>query len=470
MTRACHRPLARALVWAALCAVAPRAGAEGLDLPAPTAAGVARAGAGMLSLDDGGALLLDPANLARRTGNRAQIGLGLVSSDATFVPAAGFPGGEPAIANDRAGVDLVPFAALELGLGRRVVVAAALLSPSDLGWSYPEPPTTWDPAADDRAAYPYRYAGERFHLRRTGGGVGVAVRALPWLAVGGAALAFDVSMWQQRTLWAGDPAAAGDLGSRSPAWDMPFFAGGEDGFVPALSAGLVVAPVDLPLELGASVFWSADAHLVGSPTLGPTRDPSLAGAAVDPEASASLDLPMPIYVRAGARVLFRRAALELDGELVLGGGGASAPAWSLAGVTVTPQIGPPVPLAAVPLGPMFSDSFAVRAALDIDVVPGVLTVTAGYAFASRAVAAASTSPVFPADDTHTFALGVHARVAGGSVTLGVARSQRFAADHAAEDVQVVDPLGPLAVPVPAAAGRYASGDTMAALQVELDLP
>ncbi len=288
--------------------------ADGFDLPAVGARALARAGAGVLATDDGTALLYDPAALARRTTLRAQIGFALHDRTADFSSSAPFSPG--LTVHDRAPASFVPWGGVEIGLSSDLAIGAAILTPGEMSLAYPTAPSTL--ATDDRASYPQRYAGDQLEARRWGGGIGAAVRALPWLAVGASVLAFDVSLTHARTLWGGTGAGT-TAASLDPADDLEFAASAEDHFVPAASFGVVIAPLDVPFEFGASFFWSADAHPSGVPTLSSSRDGMILATAA-PGASASIDLPLPMTARAAVRWLGDRAAVEVDGELDVASG------------------------------------------------------------------------------------------------------------------------------------------------------
>lgn len=454
------------LVALLVCAHAVARG-DALELPAVGARAAARAGAGLLSTDGGDALHYNPAGLARRTVLRVQLGLAAVRRTLRFDAGASFPGGQPPVVENRAGIALVPWGGLVFGLGDRVVAGVALLAPTSTRLHLPGPETAFTTAADDRRLFPHRYAAERLELERLGGSAGAAVRALPWLAVGAAVTLERVRLEHDLMLWAGPPTAGPNLGDLSPAYDMRFSAAAS-GYAPGVSGGLVIAPLDLPFEAGLSVTWSAPAHLSGVPSLAASRglDPDGSGQpAATPvsaaRATADLEVPLPTTLRAGARLLLPRVVVELDGEASLCSG---SPAWSLAGLAVAPAGAEPVPVARVPLGPGVENGFAARAAVDVDVVPGTVALLGGYAFVRQRVAEGTESPLFPDADAHVLALGIEGRVAGATATLGVLHAFRPATDGGG-GLRVIDPRGTL--DTRAAAGSLSSSTTLVALDVEV---
>src|SRR5262249_25133920 len=150
---------------------------------------------------------------------------------------------------------------------------------------------------------------------------------------------------------------------------------------PMAVAGLVAAPPDWPLELGASIAWRGSAHLDGSSPAATSRGTTaqMTPLAALTGAAAPLDPDAETVVRAGARPLASRLPVELDGELVLRG--SSTPVWR-SGASLATSDGRSAPLHGVPLGPTFGDSFALRAAVDVQLAPGFLSLSAGYAYSS----------------------------------------------------------------------------------------
>ena len=425
-----------------------------------------------VSTSDGAALVYNPAGLARQTRTRMQLSLDLAERSASFVSDGGFAA-TPSAAVDRADVLTLPAGALEIGLSGRVTLGVAALPLGRTALRFATPSGT--PGDADRAPFASRYAGTRLDVSVRALGVGVGVRALPWLAVGAAVLAEQVSLAAERTLYVGAPAAGTSLAALDPALDMPFSADGDAFAVPAASLGVLCAPLDAPLELGASVLWSADAHLEGGVHLADSRglmgapryQSPRVSAEVGDGATARLTWPLPLTVRAGARYIGARFVVEIDAELAHHA--AAAPVFALTGVAARPFGGAARTIAAVPLGPRLEDRFAVRGAVDVVVVPGVLTLSAGYAFAASPVTRATSTPDLPAGAAHIIALGVEGRVAGAVVTLGVART--FLGDVVlAADASAVPVAGALGgLDIPAAGGRTGGAATQVSLTADIDL-
>lgn len=462
-----RRPSACLAALIAVCAA--RGAAADAPFAAPAGArDVAHAGGRVVSADDGAALLMNPAGLARRGEWRAQVGFVLADREASYAtdelgPAA------PAV-HDRAAVTATPALSLQGGLGERVTIAAGFLAPVDLAHATASP-GEYLPEKPDADDYPSRYAGTRFRLSARGAGAGASVRALPWLAIGASVMAFRVELTEDRMIWGGTP-SAGPLANLPPGNDMTFTVNAADGFVPAAALGVIVAPLDAPVELGASLFWSADAELDGPATLSDSRGDvdgvPFVRADVAAGAGARTTLAMPLVVRAGARFLTSRAALEVAAEYRRHR--ADAPAWSVDGITLTATTLEPAPSAAlttVPLGTAFTDSTTLGSALDVDFLDGSLTATVGYAWSRAAVPRTALSVLHPDLDGHTLSLGVELRVEGATATLGLARREGVARAVAAGEsrVRVVHPLAE--GDVAAAAGRYDGSATVVGFGVEL---
>jgi hypothetical protein len=463
-----HRlTVAAAVVLACLAPVAARA--QALDLPggAGGVGPVGRAGVGVVAADDGSALWLNPAGLARRGGWRAQLGLTWHGRGGRFDTAEEF-GAAPAQPRLQGASTRVPTLALEGGLGERIVIGVAWLEPTDARFAWPTPdPLRFDRMNDDKARYPGRYGGTALRLERRGAGAGVSVRALPWLAVGVSAWALRVDLAEARTVWGGQ-GVAGAVPNLGPAYDMPLALDAHDDLVPGAALGVIVAPLDAPIELGLSLSWSDDAALAGAPSLGPSRDvvgsssDRLVRAEVAGDATARVTLPGALVVRAGVRFMAERFTVELDGEL--GFADDAAPAWRIEGVRVVAYDGPSAELDAAPLGARLTPPLALRAATDVDVVPGFLVLSLGWAWTRAAVSSAALSPALPSLDAHVVALGAQAQSGGATLTLGLAHAFGLAAD--AEGGSTV--LAPLAAgDAPAAAGRYDTSATTVALGVEI---
>src|ERR1700710_1591029 len=99
------------------------AGADGLVIAGGSPRAIGRAGVGTVSDDGGGALLLDPAVLARRDTTRVQLGVAFVADSVEWLHAAGAP-----VARDQSGSSTMPAIAAEGAWGEWIRGAAAITS------------------------------------------------------------------------------------------------------------------------------------------------------------------------------------------------------------------------------------------------------------------------------------------------------------------------------------------------------
>ena len=471
----------RSVALAALVALVTAAGpgatvasAQTLDLAgAGVPSTVGRAGSGVVAADDAAALWLNPAGLARRSGWRAQLGFTWVARSATFRSAESWSPVASAEARQLAGPRIVPALGLEGPLGPRVVVGVAWLQPTELtlAWPTPDPFTLLgddDDEQAERARFPARYAAGDLELRRRGGALGASVRALPWLALGASAWLVRVDATQSRALWGGQgPISA--LPNLTTAFDLRFEASGR-AWSHGGVLGALVAPLDTPVELALSFAFGSQATLSGKPTLTDSRGRSEGGAryvtaSVDDYARATLALPAPVVARGGVRFFGERLSLETGGAIARGG--AATPVWRVEGVGMAFAGAGSAPIAAVPLGVSLRDGWSLGAALDADVVPGFLTVAAGWSYARGAVARATLSPALPALATHTLALGATLRSEGYSVLVGLSYSPARAVELAPGGATVIAPLAEGAPP--AARGTLDASTTLVGIAVEAEL-
>ncbi|MBI4511697.1 MAG: hypothetical protein HY698_18835 [Deltaproteobacteria bacterium] len=448
--------------------------AQGLDLAGIGARAIGHAGAAVVSSDDHGALLYNPAGMARRRELRIQIDLGIADRDVRHASTVFEPETTGEV-REQAGGDLILSAGIQRGIGRRVVIGASYLSPTvvNLAWAVPlvyDRPPFDEPLFEERTHdFPQRYAATHLSLSRRGPGVGISFRALPSLAIGASTFLWDMRLTEGRTAWGGFP----EDEPFSRDFDMDFVARGRDSAVPSLALGLLFAPESLPLELGASLFWSADGNLEGTPSLRDSRGgieteegkARYAVANVYSGALAKFRLPMPLVARGGLRLLTPRIALELAGELA-----KTEPTpldWSVRGVTLTPIAGDEKELRVMPAAFSFQDTYALRAALELDVVPGFLTMTLGYAFSRGSSPKAELSAAFADLDAHLVSIGAEARVSGATLIFGLARSSlvREVVGKADSQVFVLSPLGPQAAE--AGSGTYSGSAVQVGVSLEI---
>lgn len=402
------------LIALALAVASGSARAGGLVVAAGSPRAIGRAGTGTVGDDGGGALLVNPAAIARRDGARGQVGIALVDDEIAWEPEVG------PIARNQSPSSIVPMAAAIGSIGPWVIglgVMTAAVSERSL-----TPPRD-HPSGDLGKRYEFRYAGIAGALRRDAVTAGVARRIGDSLAVGIAVAGARVAVSETRRLWAGFEGRDPEIGA--PVRDIELSMRGRDPFVPSVVAGVLIAPGDTPLELGASVGWTqrvrireaaiedsrrADRLTPGEPIVSGTRP------------AAALDLRQPWALRAGARYLSDRFVLELGGDLWVVARAAEEETWRVERMSVVDVSKLEVPLTRVPSRISQRTHGAVRTAVDAELLSGFLWATAGYAYTIGGVSGARQSPTFGDLGGHTFAFGLEASLGGFTVTAGWSRT------------------------------------------------
>lgn len=439
-----------ALVSVTLIASAARG--DGLVVVGGSPRAIARAGAGTVGDDGGGALLVNPASLARRSGERVQLGAAIVDDSVTFEGASA----GSTHAHDQAGSSLAPLAAVEGSLGDWVlgagvmteaVTSRGLRNPADL------------PADQLGAAFPYRYTGISGTIRRDTVVIGAARRLGESVAIGASVGASRVHIDEVRRIWAG-------FGARDtlmdPQRDLQLAMSAEDGFAPRATLGVMVAPEGLPLELGASLAWEATAHATGSlSTVGSMTTASVTSP------TASIALPEPWTARIGARYVGERLVAELDADLYLFGSSAAESDWAIRGVRVVDSSSAGVDLTKVPSRVSEKTRGALRAAVDVELINGFLWAIAGYSFQTIGTTTARLSPTFADLGGSTLGLGLEVNAGSFSLTFGWSRTWAIdrLQDHAVWNLD--NPFGKGDAPV--TPGNYDSTADQVGILVDIEL-
>jgi hypothetical protein len=454
--------LARAAMTALLLvAAAGPARAGGLDLDLFGVRSIGRAGTAVVS---GDALLVNPAGLARRTETRAQIGLALHDADSTYQTPDAEAENAPII-RDRARPVAAPSLALSGSLGP-IVLGGAVLVTGRMERTLPAP-QTGQPAADVERLFPHRYGGLELDFQRRVLVLGAATRLGDWLGLGLAVGAADVEIGERRRLWAGfeGRTAAEQVGAAD--WDVDLALRANDRFVPLAAGGLLIAPPQLPLEMAASLTWSADAWPDGEATLFGAGDAAAIPIGGD-GAPAETRIAGPTTLRTGLRYLGDRFIAEVGGDLVWHREAGKLPVWRIDDLAVRDRLsGRTDPIEQIPSIASVRDHVVVRGAIDVEAVPGLVWLTAGYAYSTAATARSRLTPVFGDTGGHTAAIGAEASWNLITFTLGYARliapTREVAGDETA--IAVENPFG--AGTAPAAAGRHGRAHDAVGLSIEV---
>lgn len=402
--------------------------AGGLVVGAGSPRAIGRAGAGTVSDDGAGALLVNPAAIARREGLRVQLGLAFVDDEIAWRA-----GGDAPIARNQSASDFAPTAAVlgsagpwVIGIGAMTAAVSdrALRPPSDL------------PPGELANAFEFRYAGIAGGAQRDTITIGIARRLGDNFAVGAALGVSRVTISERRRVWAGFSGrdAVGD-----PALDVEAAFSGTDWFVPSATAGVLFAASEAPLELAASVAWTQTVELdadAGAFAADTAQSPDLI--ASDPR--AHLRVRQPLALRAGGRYLGDRYVVEVGGDVWVAPIAAAETAWEVSGLRVIDRSGVEAPLARVPSRSSARTSGAVRGAVDVELIAGFLWATVGYAYQVGGVGETRQSPTFGDLGGHTLALGLEGSAGGWGVTLGWSRT--WAVERRAETALRLDnPFG-----------------------------
>ena len=416
---------------------------------------IGRAGAGTVGDDGGGALLVNPAALARRDTTRAQVGVGVI--DDTIVWQR-YVDGAPN-ANDQAGSVALPFVAIEGGIGDWVLGVAAMTSTaSQRAFRRPGriPPDSFMNAFD------YRYAGLASSQRRDTITLGIARRFGDALAVGVSVAGSRVGLTEARRLWAGFVGRTEVVGD--PAHDVELGMTAMDPFNPSIVAGVLLAPPDTRVELAASVGWTRSAHVQGDVSASGTS-PAVNVEAQHP--SARLDLREPLTLRTGARWLGERWIAEVDGDLWLFPAAADTASWELQGLRVVDTSGVGVDLRTLPSRASSRTHGAMRGALDVELIAGFLWATAGYAVTTAGTSNGRLSPTFGDLGGHTLGLGLETNAGGFTITLGWARTWSIKQSAPTSGWRLDNPFGTGDGEVPA--GNYDGSSDMIGIVIDAEL-
>jgi hypothetical protein len=383
--------------------------AGGLVVVTGSPRGIGRAGTGTVGDDGGGALLVNPAAMARREAMRLQLGISSVDDSIAW---QSDNAGAPA-ARDQAGSHVMPIGAFEGAIGGWVIGVAAMTSavgersfrrPGDI------------PPDDFGVVFDYRYAGIHSFTRRDTVALGAARRLGENVAIGVAVAGSHVKLAETRRIWAGfggrDP-----LGD--PQHDVELELGGTDVLSPSAVAGILVAPADTPIELGASVGWTAHTRFSGDAiAFGTKGGPST----LNTNPTASLDLAQPWTLRGGVRYAGERIVAEMDGDVWLAPAAGASSTWKVSGIHIVDPSGVAVDLDSVPSRISLRTHSALRASTDVELIDGFLWATTGYAYTTSSTPPDRLSPTFGELPGHTFALGLETTAGGFTVTLGWSRT------------------------------------------------
>lgn len=347
--------LSRLLCFVGTACVPQLAAAGGLLLPGAGVVSTSRAGAAVASADDGEALILNPAGLAKSTGTTISVSATMLSYAMEFqrrgnydaVDGQSYPyAGQPyALAKNDASPPLgigsvqpVPVLAVISDLGGAVPglhVALGFYAPN----AYPfrnmcvqgsggcrKPQFDGDP---NLAPLSTRYDIVDQEAAILAPSLAVAYRALPQLDVGARFSAARADLKSTTGLWGTlDPNYQEDIQK-----DGQFTVDASDGFIPTFGVGVSYRPLPA-LEIAANYSYKIDIHAKGTATsiLGPQAGVAGIPVVVAPiadgiarcakggtveELKACVDLALPQNAQLAARYKFLDPKGELRGDVEL---------------------------------------------------------------------------------------------------------------------------------------------------------
>ena len=445
------------LVWGS-------ARADGLVIAGGSPRAIGRAGVGTASDDGGGALLVNPAAIARRDTTRVQLGATFVDDAIEWRDAVSAPP-----AHDQSGSSTLPFAAIESGVGGWVLGAAVMTSTaSDRSFATPgrNPTSSFGEMFDDR------YAGLAGSIRRDTVTAGGARRIGESVAVGAAFAISRVEIGELRAVWANHVQAPGGDPSRGvfdANHDVELALDAVDWISPSVVAGVLVAPPDTHVELAASVAWTADIHASGdaSATRWATDAMTTPGVTVTGASGrAWLDVRQPITVRTAARWAGDRWAAEINGDLWIFPRQADETSWGLSGIRVVDASNVAADVTRLPSRISTRSHGAIRGALDVELIEGFLWATGGYAYTTSSTGTAHLSTTFGELGGHTAALGLEVAAGGFTISLGWARQWSVKRALSGSAWQHDNPFGSPDAAIPG--GTYDGSSDMVGIAVDAE--
>ena len=384
--------------------------ADGLDYDTVGARATARAGAVVVSDDSGAAVFVNPGGIARRNQLRVRLGVTLHDADSSYNPEQDMSH----TVGNRAGAHIAPHISVAAGLGRFVVALAY----SERGAAVHTLPSPQDnqPPAEVQSLFPHRYAGIDMRYSHRSVGVGAALRANDWLAVGVAATWARITYREARHIWAGF-AGRDPIGDASR--DMRLILEGTDSFVLGATLGVLLAPAKLPIEAAASVRITNRATLHGMSRL------QAAHSAEFPQAqnnapTSRLRLAVPVTARLGLRYLGDRVGMEAAAELHTPRG--RQPTWTISGLEAVDETTATGSLQSATALVGHKTHFALRASTDVEIASGFLWASVGYALRTAASRSSRFTSVHAPNTQHTVAIGVESLWNDVSLFIGYART------------------------------------------------
>jgi long-subunit fatty acid transport protein len=428
----------RAVAWVLLAVgavvwPAPRARAAGVEHPDVGTIAIGRGGAYAADPSDGLAMIYNPAGFAAQTGLRLTLDGNLAWQGLSFTPA---PGVTPqTTASNSAGGFLVPALAVSYGFGAvgplsGLTVALGATGPSAIGKeSFP-------------ADGPQRYSLIASDYFIVYGSAAVAASLGKWLSVGITLQGVSGNAKFSQAVWSGPFVGTAPNQDAVAHVDVTRAVTSS---IPTAVFGVTARPLP-PLALGLS--FRPGFNFVAHGTL--TTDlPMAQQQALNIEVvgdRTNFFIPFPHVIRFGAQYQFNSRWLveaNLVGEL-----------WSsLHTIEIRPQdihiksnsFGTDRTLQTIVFQKDYDDSLSLRVGGDYVVLPGRLTVRAGYLHETSAIPARSVSIDFGNWQRDMVSVGGSVRIVRG-IEASFAYAHHFLADQNVTNSQVVQVITPCLTP------------------------
>ena len=425
--------IAASMVMVSAKADTPTAAADprGNELFSPRALG--RAGLSTVSDDSGFAILANPAAITRRSQPRFGIAMRFINND-TKIDSG--PSNDNRVTKDKSG----PTASLGLsyaqGFGKRWVVAIALAQSRQRKRNFDVPTFNGNPA-DINSRFRTRYGGLSSLARTESLAVGAAIRATEGLAFGLSVIANRHRLTERRSIWAGvpgrDPVASAER-------DLFLSLSAETPVAVGASAGVLVAPLEFPIEFAAGLVLEQPRTLVGDGRLDQTTD--IDSPIGGPAQTATVVRPGSLSLRAGLRYLSDRFALEVGGEYARTWRRGAAANWKFATpLTVEDALSTARgEIGIVPVLTLADSHLSGAASIEVATAEGFLWLTAGYRFTSAIAPSVQRNSVFEPGQKHQLSVGVEAIFSPFTITLGYSRVQWPSVGGEDSVIPIISPL------------------------------
>jgi len=380
----------------------------------------------------------NPAGFASQHGWRATLDANMAWQQLSFLPAGGTTSVSNSAGGFLVGAPVISYGFGPLGALSSLTLAAGFTTPSAIGkQTYPGTTPPEAPLPADQA--PQRYALISTDYRIIYYSLAIAGSFRHWLSAGVTLQLVHGSAKFSQAVWSGT----------APGTD-PFFDSVADvdvsnGVVPTAVFGVSVKPIP-KLALGLSYRPQFDFIAHGSLiTHIPDNKKQALGIMVS-STSTDFFLRFPNVIRFGAQYTFN-SRLLVEADVV-------AELWSaLQTIEIRPQnihitsssFGTDRTLANIIFQKDYQDAVSVRVGADYDVLPGRLTVRAGYLHETSAIPLKSVSVDFGNWQRDAVSVGGTVRLWKG-LTLSAAYAHHFIADQNVTNSQVVQVVTPCLTP------------------------